>query len=607
MVGDDSRDEVVEELCVEVKVPETAATPFFDHETCRRILLKGGQIVNDDEIRDADVLIEDGIIVKIEEDMEIPEGVKVIDTEKKLIMPGGIDSSTNLHNRPNAGNKVVDDFDAGTRAALSGGTTMVVDLVMPEREESLLEAYREWKEDAESNSTCDFGFKVGIPEWNESVKNDLIELVKNEGVNAFKVFMAQKGVRMLKNEDLQEIFETCKEIGASVHVHAENGDIIAENEKRLTARGVTGPEGHLLARPEEVEEEAVQRACAMAGQINVPLIVDGPTSCLAANVIGKERSKGAVVSGDVTAAALALDGSHYFNSCWDHAAAFVNSPPLRDDPSTPDNLVAALNDGQLQMVSSDNKTFSMETKSFAGRKCFKSIPEGMNGIEDRMAIVWERGVERGKMSPQRFVAVTSANAAKAFNVYPRKGKIAEGSDADVVVWNRNLLREISAKTQQQKSDFNVFEGVKVHGAPEYVIVNGRVVVYEYELSSNPGNGNHVELGSFPNHLFDAVDDYEKTKEAERVAAERKASQERGRPVDRTDSRDSMFGVTTPRKSMDEPILNKRLGIYQRPMSAHGVRNQQDSTFSLAGGYNNPNDRRTSVKISSPQRNNLRIG
>ena len=250
-------------------------------------------------------------------------------------------------------------------------------------------------------------------------------MTKEEGVNAFKLHMAFKGTMMLTNAELLDAMEACRDAGAVAFVHAENGVVIAENEKRLLARGMNGPESHLMARPEEVEEEAVTRACAFARQVNVPLVLSGTTGRAAAAAAARAKARGQAIYVEPSALSAAADGSHIFNSCWTHAAGFVVSPPLRDDPAAPDAVVAALNDGTFDFVASHHKSYSSAAKEAAagGQDDFTRIPSGANGVEDRMGVVWSRAVEANKMSPERFVAATSANAARALGIFPRKGRL----------------------------------------------------------------------------------------------------------------------------------------------------------------------------------------
>lgn len=228
-----NREEVEEEPCVAIDVTDKRAIPFFTHDS-GAILIKGGTVVNDDSMEVSDVLIEDGKIAQVGQDLEVPSGAKIIDATDKYVMPGGIDMATNFKGGDD--DEVADDFNSGTRAALAGGTTTVADLVIPGKEESLTDAVAAWKEDIESSACCDVALTVAITKWDDSVKADIEYLVKEEGINSFKVFMAFKNELMLSNEEILSVFDHCKSVGAVVHIHAENGTIIAENEKRLRAK-----------------------------------------------------------------------------------------------------------------------------------------------------------------------------------------------------------------------------------------------------------------------------------------------------------------------------------------------------------------------------------
>ena len=298
---------------------------------------------------------------------------------------------------------------------------------------SLLDAYNLNKTRAEKRAACDYAFHASVSKFDDKVAQDMELLANEKGVNSFKAFMAFKGSLMLNDEDLIKLLKKCKELGALGIVHAENGDLIEECTHKIKNLGVTGPEGHLLSRPEQFEAEATQRAITIANELNSPLLIANVMSKSSALAISEAKRRGSVVYGEPIGASLSTDGSHYYNKCWRHSAGHVMSPPLRDDPSTPGLLMDLLSNGDLELAASNHCVFNTNQKAL-GKDDFSKIPSGVNGVEDRMTLVWDRGVHSGKMDPTRFVAVTSTNAAKLFNVYPRKGFIGKGADADVCVW-----------------------------------------------------------------------------------------------------------------------------------------------------------------------------
>ncbi|EPB68956.1 dihydropyrimidinase [Ancylostoma ceylanicum] len=451
------------------------------------ILIKNGTVVNEDAMFKADVLITDGKIASVGENLTAGGGnIQVLDATDRFVIPGGIDPHTHLQ-MPFMGQVAADDFYNGTRAAVAGGTTMVIDFAIPSKTMLPLASYKQWREWADPKVCCDYGLSMAITFWSPDVEKEMEEVVKPEyGVNSFKFFLAYSGAFMVRDEEFYQGMLTCARIGAVARVHAENGSVIAERCKALLKEGVTGPEGHTQSRPEELEAEATNRACMMATQANCPLYVVHVMSRGAAKAIAEHRQKGYVVFGEPIAAGLALDGSHYWNPDWMHAARYVMSPPLSRDPSTKEALMDMLAAGQLHLVGTDNCTFTSEQKKM-GLNDFTKIPNGVNGIEDRMSIVWEKGVHSGKIDPMRFVQVTSAMAAKIFNVYPRKGRIAIGSDADVVIWNPKLSRAI---------DYNVFEGQVLHGVAETTISRGKIVWMNNKLNVQAGAGQFVPLLPF---------------------------------------------------------------------------------------------------------------
>ncbi|KAK2177976.1 hypothetical protein NP493_567g03002 [Ridgeia piscesae] len=361
-----------------------------------------------------------------------------------VVVVGGIDTHTHLQ-MPFMGTVSIDDFYHGTKAAIAGGTTMIMDFVIEQKGESLLEAYEKWRTWADEKVCCDYSLHMGVTWWSQKVADEMQTLVQEKGVNSFKMFMAYKDSFMLNDGELYQVFKHCAALKSLAQVHAENGDVIAQKSMEMVNQGIMGPEGHLLSHPEEVEAEATNRAVCLANQATCPLYVVHVMSKSSADVVSKARREGKVVFGEPIAAGLGVDGHHYYNKCWRHAAGHVLSPPLRPDPTTPGYLMDLLAkyvsyvESVSLFIHSDNCTFNADQKAL-GKDDFRMIPNGVNGIEDRMSVIWEKGVTSGKMDPCRFVAVTSTTAAKIFNIYPQKGRIAVGSDADIVLWDPNQTR-----------------------------------------------------------------------------------------------------------------------------------------------------------------------
>jgi dihydropyrimidinase len=446
-------------------------------------VIKNGTVVTADLTYKADVLIEDGKIAAIGQGLA---GDKVLDATGCYIMPGGIDPHTHLE-MPFMGTYSADDFESGTRGALAGGTTMVIDFALPAPGEGLLDALKKWDNKA-GRASCDYSFHMAITWWSEQVFDEM-KAVTGRGINSFKHFMAYKGSLMVNDEELFASFKRCAELGAIPMVHAENGDIVASMSAKLLAEGNTGPEGHAYSRPSQVEGEATNRAIMIADMAGVPLYVVH-TSCEESHeAIRRARMQGKRVYGEPLIQHLTLDESEYFDKDWDHAARRVMSPPFRNKKHQ-DSLWAGLASGSLSCVATDHCAFTTAQKRY-GVGDFTKIPNGTGGLEERLPMLWTEGVRTGRITMNEFVAVTSTNIAKIMNMYPQKGAVLVGSDADLVVWDPEASKTITASAQQSEIDYNVFEGRTVTGLPRFTLTRGHVAVTEGKLDAREGHGRFV--------------------------------------------------------------------------------------------------------------------
>ena len=448
-------------------------------------LIRGGTVVNHDHSQRADVLVDGGKIVAIGQGLS---GKEVIDAGGCYVMPGGIDPHTHME-LPFMGTVASEDFFTGTSAAAAGGTTTIIDFVIPGPKQRVLDAYHTWRGWAEKAAT-DYSFHVAITWWDESVHADMGTLCRDFGVNSFKHFMAYKGAIMCDDEVLVNSFTRARELGALCTVHAENGELVWRLQKEIYERGFHGPEGHPLSRPPEVEGEAANRAIRIAEVLGVPLYLVH-TSCIdALEAITRARLEGQRVFGEVLAQHLVIDESVYRNTDWNAAAHYVMSPPFRSKEHQA-ALWRGLQSGMLHTTATDHCCFCTPQKQ-AGLEDFRKIPNGTGGVEDRMAILWHHGVRTGRLTPSEFVAVTSTNTAKIFNIHPSKGAIAPGADADIVVWDPEKSRVISAKTHHQNIDFNIYEGMEVTGNPARTYVRGHLAWDGSSLHTVRGSGRYID-------------------------------------------------------------------------------------------------------------------
>ncbi len=454
-------------------------------------VIKGGTIITADRTFKADVLVEGETIKEIGDDLK---GDEYVDAEDAYVIPGGIDPHTHLE-MPFMGTTAAETFESGTWAAAVGGTTMLIDFCLPGEDGSIKNAINEWHRKSQPQICSDIGYHMAITGWNESIFNEMGNAVEM-GVNSFKHFMAYKGALMIEDDEMYASFNRCRELGALPMVHAENGDIVAELQAKYLKQGITGPEGHAYSRPPEVEGEAANRAIMIADAASVPLYIVHVSCEQAHEAIRRARQKGMRVYGEPLIQFLTLDESEYFSKDWEHAARRVMSPPFRNKEHQ-DGLWNGLAAGSLQVVATDHAAFTTEQKHM-GRDNFTLIPNGTGGLEERLGVLWTEGVEKGRLTPNEFVAVTSTNIAKILNIYPRKGALVPGADADIVVWDPKISKTITSTTHKSVLDYNVFEGFKVNAQPRHTLSRGEVIwSWGQNSQPQPGRGRFVPRPPFP--------------------------------------------------------------------------------------------------------------
>lgn len=462
-------------------------------------LIRGATLVDADASLRGDLLIENGRIAATGPNLEAPTGAHIVDAGGLLLMPGGIDPHTHME-LPFMGTVASDDFYSGTAAGLAGGTTSIIDFVIPNPQQSLMAAFKEWRGWAEK-AAADYAFHVAITWWSDAVHREMGELATEHGVSSFKHFMAYKNAIMCDDEVLVNSFTRCLELGALPTVHAENGELVYRLQKQLVARGITGPEGHPMSRPPAVEGEAANRAIRIAEVLGAPIYVVHVSAKQALEAITRARNEGQRVFGEVLAGHLVIDDSVYRDPDFTRAAAHVMSPPFRPKEHQR-ALWEGLQAGHLHTTATDHCCFCAPQKA-AGKDDFTKIPNGCGGIEDRMSILWHEGVNSGRLTPNEFVRVTSANAAQIFNLYPKKGSLRVGADADLVLWDPNGSRTISVKTHHQNVDYNIFEGRTVQGVVTHTFTRGLLAYERGDLRATRGHGQYL---SRPTHAayFEAL-------------------------------------------------------------------------------------------------------
>jgi dihydropyrimidinase len=456
-------------------------------------LIKNGTIVTAGDTYPADILIDGEKIVQIGSNVQAA-GALVVNAEKLLVMPGGIDVHTHLE-LPFGGTVASDDFFTGHRAAAFGGTTSHIDFVIQPAGGSLHDGLNTWRKKAEGKASIDYGFHLAVTDLNDKVMNEIPTLV-DEGITSIKLFMAYKGVLQVDDTTLFKGLMKAAEAGMLTMVHAENGDVIDVLVKSALAKGHVDPKYHGLTRPEWCETEATGRAIMLAGVAGAPLYVVHMTCEGSLDMLRYGRDKGFKVMGETCVQYLFFTLDNLAAPGYE-GAKFVCSPPMRQ-PKDQQALWRALSAGLLQVVSTDHCPFFFDgTKpgTIRGKELgegdFSKIPNGVPGIEDRQMIMWDKGVNGGHFNPNRFVELTATNPAKIFGMYPRKGTIAVGADADIVLWDAQAKHTISAATMHMRTDYNLYEGLQVTGKPDKVFLRGKLIVDGDKWLGEQGKGQFV--------------------------------------------------------------------------------------------------------------------
>ena len=454
-------------------------------------IVKGGTIVTATDQFTADIRIEDGTISAIAKALPA-DGARVVDATGSYVFPGFIDPHTHL-DMPFGGTVTADDFATGTVAAALGGTTTIVDFALHQKGDSLANALATWEKKAAGKASIDYAFHLTIADGRRETLEEIPLMIEREGVNSFKCFMAYKHILQVDDETIYRVMQAAAKFGGLVQVHAENGDVIEVTVKEALEAGLTAPKYHALTRPVQLEMEATARAIYLAEVSGSPLYVVHVSSAGAADAISDGRKRGLPIYGETCPQYLVCDTSDYDRP--DFAGAnYVMSPPLRDKWNQ-NVLIGKLKNGELQTIGSDHCSFMCGQKEL-GKDDFSKIPNGAPTIEDRVAIVYERTVNGGVIGVNQFVALTSTNPAKLFGLFPRKGTIAVGSDGDLVVWDPDATRTISAKTHHMAADNSIFEGMTVRGTPRYVISRGRVLAEGGAYVGETGRGMRQKSAPF---------------------------------------------------------------------------------------------------------------
>jgi dihydropyrimidinase len=456
-----------------------------------KTLIKNGRIVTAVDDYDADILIEDGKISLIGASLDI-KADKKIDAKRRLVIPGGIDPHTHME-LPFGGTSASDDFETGTRAAAFGGTTTIIDFAVQYKGQSLTQALDVWFKKAEGKTSIDYGFHLICTDLPDDRLPQIRSLI-DEGVTSFKLFMAYPGVFLVDDATIYKAMKMAGEKGGLICMHAENGVVIDAIVKEALAQGKTAPKYHALTRPTKAEAEGVHRAIALAEIAHSPVYIVHLSCDDALQEVTRARDAGVPAYAETCPQYLFLDDSVYEQPGFE-GAKYVMTPPIREKWNQ-EKLWRGLQFNDVQVVSTDHCPFCFKEQKELGRNDFSKIPNGGPGVEHRMSLVYNGGVASGKISLNRFVEITSTSAAKIFGLFPKKGTIAVGSDADIVIFDPDEEMTISVKTHHMNVDYSAYEGMKVKGVTKTVLSRGDVVIDDGKYVAKAGRGQFLKRGLF---------------------------------------------------------------------------------------------------------------
>ncbi len=452
------------------------------------VLIKNGEIVTALERWVGDLYCRDGRIAAVGTGLEPQPGDETIDASGQLVFPGGIDPHVHME-LPFMGTVSVDDFESGTAAGVAGGTTCILDFVVPGRDEDPAAALADWHEKARK-SVCDYGTHMSLTRWDDDAPAWMERCARDEGIPSFKVFLAYRDTIGVSDTEIIHVMRTAARIGAIVLVHAEHGEMVEDLRQKYFREGKVEPKYHALSRPPELEGEATGRALVLARLTGATAYIVHMTCRQAVTALATARAQGQRAYGETCPQYLVLDDSVYEKPDFE-SAAYVMSPPIRP-LGHQDVLWSALGAGIVQTVGTDHCPFNQKDQKVMGRDDFRKIPNGGAGIEDRLSLLYSRGVLAGRIDLHQFVTLTSTAPAKIFGLYPRKGSLNVGADADVVVWDPTGTRTISAATHHHRCDRSLYEGFDVTGVPSTVLMNGKVVFRDGDLRVERGAGRFLK-------------------------------------------------------------------------------------------------------------------